>query len=72
MGILRVKVGDTVVLRKAHACGANRWRVIRLGADVRLVCVHCGRRVLLTRDEFDRRLRQVIPEEERQDEGDHT
>lgn len=64
MGILPVKVGDYVVLRKPHACGANRWQVVRLGADVGLRCVHCGRRVLLPRDEFDRRLRRRLSEEE--------
>ncbi len=63
MGILPVKVGDTVILRKPHACGTNRWQVVRLGADVGLVCLHCGRRVLLPRDEFDRRLRRVLSEE---------
>ncbi len=69
MGILPVKIGDVVVLRKPHACGANRWRVVRLGADVGLVCLHCGRRVLLARDEFERRLRQLLPEEGRDDEA---
>lgn len=68
MGILPVQVGDYVILRKPHACGANRWQVVRLGADVGLVCVHCGRRVLLPRDEFERRLRQRLPREEQGDE----
>lgn len=57
MGILPVQVGDYVVLRKAHACGANRWQVVRTGADVGLVCTHCGRRILMPRDEFDRRVK---------------
>lgn len=69
MGILPVKEGDYVILHKPHACGTNRWRVVRLGADVGLVCVHCGRRVLLSRDEFDRRLRQRLPKEEQGDEA---
>ncbi|MCS6829140.1 MAG: DUF951 domain-containing protein [Armatimonadota bacterium] len=68
MGILPVKVGDYVALRKPHACGANHWQVVRLGADVGLVCTHCGRRVLLPRDEFDRRVRRRLPGEAGQDE----
>lgn len=69
MGILPVKVGDYVMLRKPHACGANRWQVVRLGADVGLVCAHCHRRILVPRDEFDRRVRQRLPGEV---EGDET
>lgn len=69
MGILPVQVGDYVALRKPHACGANRWQVVRLGADVGLVCTHCGRRILMSRDEFDRRVRRRLPEEV---DGDET
>ena len=29
-------VGDIVVLRKPHPCGTNRWRVVRIGADIGL------------------------------------
>ncbi|GIV18501.1 MAG: hypothetical protein KatS3mg023_0252 [Armatimonadota bacterium] len=68
MEILRVQIGDEVILRKPHACGANRWRVVRLGTDVGLVCTSCNRRILLPRDEFDRRLRQRLPGEERENE----
>lgn len=62
-----VREGDLVALRKPHACGANRWRVVQLGADVRLVCTRCHRRVLMPRDEFDRRLRERWQEEEHED-----
>ncbi|MGC8785098.1 MAG: DUF951 domain-containing protein [Armatimonadota bacterium] len=68
MGILPVQVGDYVMLRKPHACGENRWQVVRLGADVGLVCARCQRRILMPRDEFDRRLRQRLPEERQEGE----
>jgi len=32
------------------------WRVVRLGADIGLVCDGCGRRVLLERRDLERRL----------------
>jgi hypothetical protein len=54
-----VAVGDTVELRKPHACGANRWAVVRTGADIRLRCTGCGHTVLLPRDQFNRALRKV-------------
>jgi len=49
-------LGDRVRLRKPHPCGAVTWRVVRLGADIGLVCDGCGRRVLLERRDLERRL----------------
>lgn len=55
-----VTVGDEVELRKPHACGANRWVVVRTGADVRLRCAGCGHTVFLPRDQFNRAVRKVV------------
>lgn len=50
------RIGDVVKLRKPHPCGSFQWEVVRLGADIGLVCLKCGRRVLLSRTEVERRL----------------
>jgi hypothetical protein len=65
-----VRVNDVVQMRKAHPCGSDRWQVYRIGADIGLRCQGCGRRVMLTRREFNKALRRLIgpaapaPEEE--------
>jgi hypothetical protein len=56
----RPQVGDGVELRKPHACGGSEWGVYRIGADIGLECRTCLRRVLLTRDDFGRRLRRYL------------
>lgn len=53
-------LGDIVRLRKAHPCGSYEWEVVRLGADIGLVCVKCKRRTLLSRRELARRLKTII------------
>jgi hypothetical protein len=53
-------LGDQVRLRKPHACGGSTWRVVRLGADIGLVCAGCGKRVLLARAEFNKQLKDVL------------
>lgn len=58
-----IVLGDRVRLRKAHPCGGFEWEVVRLGADIGLVCLTCGRRVLLTRRELARRMKAVVPKE---------
>ncbi len=52
--------GDEVELRKPHACGGNRWVVVRTGADLRLRCMQCGRSLLMPREEFNRARRKVV------------
>ncbi len=58
--ITPVRVGDVVKLKKAHPCGANEWEVTRVGMDIGLACVGCGRKVRLVRYEFDRRFRTFL------------
>ncbi len=51
-----LKLGDVLALKKPHACGENRWEVVRLGADIRLKCGNCGRLVLIPRPKLERRI----------------
>lgn len=55
-----ILVGMRVQLRKAHACGGDEWTITRAGADVGIVCAQCGRRVMLEREEFERRVKRVV------------
>lgn len=57
---LDLRLDDVLRLRKPHPCGGYDWRVVRLGADIGLVCQTCGRRVMLTRREVEKRTRQVL------------
>ncbi len=69
---LDIRVGDVVQLRKTHPCGGDVWEVVRIGADIGVVCRGCGRRVLLDRPRFQRRVKAFVqrgpapaPDEER-------
>ena len=55
-----VQVDDLVRLRKPHPCGSYEWRVVRIGADIGLKCQVCGRRILLDRRSFKKRVKTVI------------
>ena len=56
---LDVRLQDRLTLAKPHPCGSKAWRVVRLGADIGLVCEGCGHRVLLERRALERRLVQI-------------
>jgi hypothetical protein len=53
-------IDDIVRLKKPHPCGSYEWQVVRIGADIGLVCQTCGRRVLLPRRELERRLKAFV------------
>ena len=47
-------LNDVVEMKKQHPCGTNRWKVIRMGMDVRIKCEGCGHSVLIPRREFSK------------------
>jgi hypothetical protein len=57
----QINLADVVRLRKPHPCGGTDWKVVRLGADIGLECLTCGRKVILPRRELARRLKTVLP-----------
>lgn len=57
---VEVQVGDIAQMRKAHPCGSDRWRVYRVGADIGLRCLGCGRRLMLPRRKFERDVKRIL------------
>ena len=55
-----LRMHDILMLRKPHPCGGNEWKVVRMGADIGLQCLKCGRQVLLPRRELARRLKKYL------------
>ena len=55
-----LRLEDVIMLRKPHPCGGNEWKVTRLGADIGLECLKCGRQVLLPRRELAHRLKKYL------------
>ena len=58
--MLEYKLGNIVVMKKGHPCGANEWELIRIGADIKLKCTNCGRIIIMPRIDFNKKLRKVI------------
>ena len=55
-----LKLNDLLRLRKVHPCGGFEWKVLRLGADIKIECLTCGRQVMLTRRELAKRTKKVL------------
>ncbi len=60
MTVVDFQPGDRLELRKPHPCGSRQWSVVRIGADIGIVCGGCARRVTLERRQLERRLQRVL------------
>ena len=58
-----IKLGDILVMKKAHPCGDKQWKVLRVGADFRLKCLGCGHEIMIPRLKAEKNIRTIIPEE---------
>lgn len=59
---MQIHLGQIVIMKKKHPCGGNRWKITRVGADVKLVCQTCQRTIMLDRAEFEKRVKVLEPE----------
>ena len=55
-----IRLGDKVKMRKTHPCGSDEWSVIRIGADIKIKCLGCGRIVMMERADFVKRRKKVL------------
>lgn len=55
-------IGDIVQMKKTHPCGSSEWEITRLGADIKIKCMGCGRIVMLPRMKFEKDVKKIIKE----------
>lgn len=60
MKILVLRPDDCVILKKPHPCGEHRFRIVRVGARVRLLCLGCGRDLEMDRVRLEKAVRERI------------
>lgn len=60
MKIIKMSVGDRAELKKAHPCGGNVFRILRVGSDVRIVCETCGRDMTIERVKLEKSIKKMI------------
>lgn len=54
------QLNDIVEMKKQHPCGTNAWKIIRMGADIRIKCEGCQHSVLIPRKEFEKKLKRLL------------
>lgn len=56
----KIDIGTIVTMKKGHPCGSNEWEIVRLGADLKIKCVNCGRLIMMPRIEFNKKVKKII------------
>ena len=59
-----VQVGDQILVKKPHPCGANVFDVLRVGMDFKIRCTGCGHEIMLPRAKIEKNIKKVIRPEE--------
>ena len=57
---MEYKLGSIVVMKKQHPCGENRWKVTRMGIDIKIKCTKCNREIMLSRVDFKKKIKKVV------------
>ena len=64
MKILKLEVGDVISMKKPHPCSSYEFKILRVGSDVRLVCLGCGRDMTLERIKVEKSVKKITPQSE--------
>ena len=56
---MELRVDDRVQMKKAHPCGGNVFRVLRVGMDLRLRCETCGHEILVSRAKIEKYIKAI-------------
>ena len=54
------KLNDIVVMKKPHACKENKFKITRVGVDIKIKCENCGHEIMMSRLEFQKKLKKVL------------
>lgn len=54
------RLGSIVLMKKQHPCGNSEFEIIRVGADIKIKCLSCGRSIMIPRIDFNKKIKKII------------
>lgn len=64
MEILKLSVGDRLLMKKKHPCSCDVFSVLRIGSDVRIKCTGCGRDLTIPRESLEKKVKKILEHSE--------
>ena len=50
------QLDEIITTKKKYVCGNDKWKIIRVGADMKIECINCKRVVLIARVELEKKV----------------
>ena len=60
MKLIKLFVGDVVEMKKSHPCGSNQFKILRVGSEVRVICLGCSRDMNIDRIKLEKSIKKFI------------
>lgn len=64
--MIEYKLNDIVEMKKPHPCKerSKLFQIIRVGADIKIKCCSCGAVIMMSRYDFNSKIKKVISKNE--------
>ena len=56
----KYEMGTIVEMKKEHPCGCNKFKIIRVGVDIKIKCENCDRTIMIDRINFNKKVKRVL------------
>lgn len=60
MQIIRFEIGDIVELKKPHPCGSKQFKILRVGSEMRMICLGCSHDMTIDRLKLEKAVKKFI------------
>ena len=60
MNIIKFRINDVIELKKPHPCGSKEFKIIRIGSEMRIVCLGCGRDMNIDRIKLEKATKRIL------------
>ena len=60
MQFLKFEVGNVVELKKKHPCGCSQFKIVRVGSEMRIICLGCSRDMLIDRIKLEKAVKRFV------------
>jgi len=64
MQIIRFHENDVLELKKPHPCGSYQFRVLRVGSEMRVLCMGCGRDMNIDRIKLEKATKRILSQQD--------
>ncbi len=59
MNVIKLSMGDIITMKKPHPCSCLDFEILRIGSDIRIKCIKCGRDVSISRIKLEPSIKLV-------------